>query len=731
MSLQKITRFLTLTTLFLIPIFPLIVVNSYFFPFITGKAFYFRILVELAFAGWLILAFWDVRYRPKFTPLTIGVTAFAVITLIAALLGVNPMRSIWSNFERMEGWLTILHLWMFFMAAKFTFGAGEEGKRMWHRWFNFSLVIAAYTAVYGFFQLFGWAEIHQGGARLDASLGNAAYFAVYMLMHTGIAAYMFLVARTRNKLSAGVYAALAVIFGFLIFQTQTRGTILGLLGGVLVSLALYALFARGKETRRFRVISAAVIGVIVLASALFIANRDAEFIKNSPTFSRIASISWKETATQARAYIWPMAIEGALERPIFGWGQENFNYIFNANYDPRMYQQEQWFDRAHSVYLDWFVAAGFVGLISYLSIYALLIVGLWKRAPLTVGEKSVLTGLIVGYAIHNVFVFDNLASYVTFFALLGFVGSLAGEGQRNILVRVQDWMHRKMFSDDAVEYVVAPVVLVALVTGLHFFNARPIQANTRLISALTSCVGPTPDATLFEKALEVDSYLANQEIREQIVSCTSSVVGNQKPFATQQAFFALASKAIQDQIASTPGDARMYVIGGSFMSVFGQHDQALALLEKANELTPRKQSVMLQLATTYLALDREEDAVMILKEAYEVETSNVETRNAYALGMVIAGQEAEARAIFDNDPEIFDTPRMAQAYAAGGQFTKSIAAYQKLIAADPSNIQLRAQLAQIQHSAGMTSAAIQTLQAIAKDNPELKDQVDAVIESMK
>src|SRR5262249_6953697 len=115
MTLQKILRGITIALLFLVPVFPLIVANSFFFPFITGTAFYFRILVEIAFAVWLVLACLDAKYRPKATPLTIGVTVFALVTLVADLCGINPLRSLWSNFERMEGWITVIHLWALFI----------------------------------------------------------------------------------------------------------------------------------------------------------------------------------------------------------------------------------------------------------------------------------------------------------------------------------------------------------------------------------------------------------------------------------------------------------------------------------------------------------------------------------------------------------------------------------------------------------------------------------------
>ena len=112
-----------------------------------------------------------------------------------------------------------------------------------------------------------------------------------------------------------------------------------------------------------------------------------------------------------------MAYQGFKERPALGWGQENFNYVFNKYYNPKMYDQEQWFDRTHNVFFDWLVAGGALGILSYLSIFFAVIYSLWKRngSNLSIAEESILTGLLVGYFFQNLFVFDNVTSYILFF----------------------------------------------------------------------------------------------------------------------------------------------------------------------------------------------------------------------------------------------------------------------------------------------------------------------------
>ena len=56
---KQIARWIALAALFLVPLTPLLVANGYFFPFITGKAFYFRILMEIAVSAWAVLAVLD------------------------------------------------------------------------------------------------------------------------------------------------------------------------------------------------------------------------------------------------------------------------------------------------------------------------------------------------------------------------------------------------------------------------------------------------------------------------------------------------------------------------------------------------------------------------------------------------------------------------------------------------------------------------------------------------
>ena len=759
MSIKSLTRRFTIVLLFAVVLFPVLVANSFFFPFITGKAFYFRIIVEFAFAGWLLLAFLDAKYRPKLNMLTLGVTAFAVVALVADLLGVNPLRSIWSNFERMEGWLVIVHLWMFFMALTYTFGQGEEGKKMWHRWFIASIIVATWVAGRGALQWAGKIPMEQSSTRPDSTLGNAAYLAVYMLIHSFLAIYMFLSVQARlaaSKASASVssfndqvsqfftssqwvYAILAVFFAAILYSTATRGAILGFGGGILLTLALYTIFA-GKDiagkniekTNVLRWVSGGLIAAVILIGFVIWLNRTNPIIAKNETLGRLTSISLSEFKSEGRAYIWPMALKGFTQRPVLGWGQENFNYIFNANYSPAMYGQEQWFDRAHSVFLDWLVASGFIGLITYLSLYVLFLYVLWK-SKLSLASKSVLTGLLAGYFINNIFVFDNLASYVLFFALLGFGAFLSLESVEE-KKEVSPLFPTKEYSVDAITYVIAPIIVIILVSGVYFLNIIPLQANTSLIAALQTCQGAQgvqPDVVAFEATLNIGSYMANQEAREQTLTCAPNIIGGQYPTAIQKAFSALADKVILDQIAATPKDARIYTLGGSFYASTRTFDKALPLLEEAHALSPEKQSIDFDLASTYVNTGKIDQAVALLKHAYESAPDYSQAKIAYAATLIIAGKESDAHSLFGDDPNVFENSIIAQVYTSLKQDAKALAIYKTIADNNPKDANARLRLAQAQYGAKMINDAITTLQGIATDFPDYADQANQAVKQLQ
>ena len=89
--MKQVARWAVLIPLFLIPFLSLYVSDHLFFPFITGKGFAFRILVEIALAGWAYLALVDTDYRPKFSWTMVLYGALVVWMIVADALAVTPL----------------------------------------------------------------------------------------------------------------------------------------------------------------------------------------------------------------------------------------------------------------------------------------------------------------------------------------------------------------------------------------------------------------------------------------------------------------------------------------------------------------------------------------------------------------------------------------------------------------------------------------------------------------
>ncbi|KKW40473.1 MAG: putative bicarbonate transporter, ICT family protein [Parcubacteria group bacterium GW2011_GWB1_55_9] len=335
---QQVARWVALGAFFLIPLAPLVVANSYFFPFITGKAFYLRILIEIAAVAWIVLALLDKEYRPRFSWIGAAVIGFVVWMFIADAFALNAVKAFWSNFERMEGWVLLVHL----LGLFFAMSAVLRVEKKWRAWFLASLGVAVVISGYALLQLNGSLAIHQGSVRIDATLGNSAYLAIYFLFSIFIALWLALT--EKYSWLKWSLIALAVIETILLFYTETRGTVIGLTLG----LTLAALLTAVTASRRARGYAAGALALILVLAGGFYLARDSSFVQNNHVLQRIASISLADG--QTRFTIWSMAFEGVRERPLIGWGQEGFNYVFNKYYDPSLYNQEPWFDRAHNAF---------------------------------------------------------------------------------------------------------------------------------------------------------------------------------------------------------------------------------------------------------------------------------------------------------------------------------------------------------------------------------------------
>ena len=84
--------------LLVVPVLPLVVTRSLFFPFVTGRNFIFRIIIEILFVLWVWLMLSDAKYRPKTSPIFYSIICLVGVLFLATIFSISPYKSFWSSF---------------------------------------------------------------------------------------------------------------------------------------------------------------------------------------------------------------------------------------------------------------------------------------------------------------------------------------------------------------------------------------------------------------------------------------------------------------------------------------------------------------------------------------------------------------------------------------------------------------------------------------------------------
>ncbi len=681
--MERIFRWITLGGLFIIPFIPLFISESMFFPYITGKAFAFRIIVGLTTIAWLLLAFENPAYRPKRSPILWSVLAFAGVIGLATIFAENPARSFWSNFERMEGYITIVFLLLYF----FVLTSCVRTDKLWRALLNTTVVASMLTAGYIFMQMAGMFGTYTWGDRLGGTLGNAAYLGVYMLIQLFVTGWLLYTSRA--VLARVLYGLAMLTQFFVLYQAGTRGTLLGFLAGVGIAVFLIALFE--KQNQRLRKVAwSGVIGVLILIVGFFFV-RDTALVQNSSVLSRFANISFEDTTTQSRMIIWrDIAWGGFKERPILGWGQDNFIHVFGMHYEPGMHKQEPWFDRAHNVFLDWLIAGGVLGLFVYLSLFIACVYVLWRTSAFSIIEKSLFAGLLVGYFIHNMFVFDNLVSYIGFFTILALIHVRASEGNALLI------SERFVLTNKVAPWVQGAVCIVGLCT-LYMLNAPGIARAKELVMVIRS-KNPTEIFKMFDDLTLQYGFLGREEVRERMSQTAGAVLRSDIPPVTGTPFVGRAIEELQKQIISDPLNTRPLYFAGRLLVDAGHHEAALEVLDRALSLNPDRQIILMIKGQLLREMKQFQESFEVFRHVYDISPGFDEGRLEYIIAANILGDKnlvAEQIALLEERVREFpeDTKSLllfGTVCANVGVNDKAIGAFEKLMELDRANYAERA-----------------------------------------
>lgn len=529
-----------------------IFVPEYFFPYITPRAAYFQILVAILFAITLIFVALAPQYRPRKTQTLVAIGLYLFANVISTLFSEDPSKSFTGSFERAFGLFQIFHFGMLFVIAAVVI----RSLKLWKSLIAASTLVALFIGTGFFIGTFLWLQLP------NSLTGNRSFLAGYLFIHLFFAAYLFFETKIAWKKSFLAIASFALLV--FIFSTGVRGVILGF-GAALVYFAIYIIV-------KFPVWRKKIIGFILLMLGIYgllFINRNEEFLlKNYFAQQITTNMNLQDATVQARFAMWRSALKGALERPLLGWGRENYSLVFNKHFDKRFDLAkvgESWEDRAHNIFIDELVVGGVFGLAAFLFLIFCAFRAV-RRNPL-------LTGLLVGYLGFNSFGVETANTAISFFLFLGLADFLTRE-------HITEPLHG-LRSVGLWKFLSVALAILMLPTSIYI-SVRMMQGNKELLNSFKAM--SQNDFLAFESSyregkqlLKPFSYL----FKEALILSSSAI--------PQQAAFAVPyEKIIADDLAkivdSSPWELRGHVSLGVLYTLIAIHTNDAAYLDRANEV---------------------------------------------------------------------------------------------------------------------------------------------------
>jgi tetratricopeptide (TPR) repeat protein len=350
---------------------------------------------------------------------------------------------------------------------------------------------------------------------------------------------------------------------------------------------------------------------------------------------------------------------------------------------------------------------------------------------LSVIERSILIGMLVTYFIHNVFVFDNLVSYILFFTMLAYIHSLTSHtaGHLSHKEKGKEWTP----TPEGVS-AVAIISVVIFVFVLYTANIKNIQSNLGMIDGLRNPVTRALDGSIeitLKKVIDNGGF-GNSEAREQLGQIALQAQDPKIDPAVRDKIVGIAQSELEDEAKNDPNNLRTQFFLGTFYERFQQYDKSLATLTHAVALSPKRQLTLIQLGILHLNRGDIPSAREAFKSAYELETKNPEAAAFYVIALLASGDNAKADEVTASlkGGDRFDN-RLILGYARVKRFDMVATLLSEKIASDAADGQSYIALAGAYNEMKDKQKAIDTLNAGIEKFPDIKTDATKMIEDIK
>ncbi|MBE0448022.1 MAG: O-antigen ligase family protein [Actinobacteria bacterium] len=362
-------------------------------------------------------------------PISILVLLAVVSLAISTVLSINPLRSFVGDFVRTEGMIVwIAYFLLFFLVSGMSF----TGKEI-HLILKALLLGASLVSIFGIAQFFGVGSLAVTMAenspfetyRPYSTFGNPMMFGQYLALIFPVSLAFALMPGPRNRFMAVIPI---IVVGSALIVTFTRGAWLAAAISLIVIVAVY----RPKIDAQTRRILLATISIFIVAAVILLG---ATFSRDPSALSRFNPSEVTFGSVKTRLLTYEVAVKAVKERPLFGYGLENFEAAFAQNRGDAFVSAARFnevSDRSHNIVLDLAASGG----ILFLTFFMALIITVFLSAVRSGKESMAIAGILsgaVGYLVSLLSGFSIPGATSLFFIFLGILSHRAMGGH---IVRV-------------------------------------------------------------------------------------------------------------------------------------------------------------------------------------------------------------------------------------------------------------------------------------------------------
>ncbi|MBD3363031.1 hypothetical protein GF362_04900 [Candidatus Dojkabacteria bacterium] len=500
---------------FILIFIPLIVNFNFFRAYELPKIFIFRVCVSLLTIVVLLHHMFflktyqntkKIKLNRESAIILIGIFLIIIWLTITTLLSDNIITSIWGNYDKRFGLLTIMNL-IFFGLLSFDILQRNLQKFL----FLFSVCIPVFILINfkdSYEQLFlGTLDLNLTEGRVVGTFGQSNFLAGYVLLMMPFLLYFLY--SIKSKLFKTYIVMNIVVSIILVWWSGSRmGQI------ILIFLLIYslALFIKHYFTqpilKKFALAISIILGIMVILIVF-------------TTSSRFQAFGLLD---DTRRNIWKASLQAISDSPLIGYGLDVGGYILPAY----MYQSGVnvpiSLDRAHNEFLDISLNTGLIGLV-FVSCFALYLY--YKFLTLFKGMEAkkkilfiVLLSTILIFWVRSMVNVNGIMHYVFYVFVSAFIAlEISKQNVQTIELKIGN----KYFNTFCKFLIVFSFGIFSVYNFIVSFNAVKADIlfnnyfyKTRAVNDIEQTVNYAPNQIIYRLEL-LNAYLANDisfEIRE-------------------------------------------------------------------------------------------------------------------------------------------------------------------------------------------------------------------------